>query len=59
MNFTHLEITMERSLSQWDCTELARQVIAATIVSSISASTIRRILNSNKLKPWRHPFATS
>ncbi|OUL18350.1 hypothetical protein BV378_35200 [Nostoc sp. RF31YmG] len=45
---------MERSLSQWDCTELARQVIAATIVNSISASTVRRILNSNKLKPWRH-----
>lgn len=45
---------MERSLSQWDCTELARQVITATIVGSISASTVRRILNSNKLKPWRH-----
>ncbi len=45
---------MERSLSQWDCTELARQVIAATIVNSISASSVRRILNSNKLKPWRH-----
>jgi len=45
---------MERSLSQWDCTELARQVMAATIVDSISASTVRRILNSNKLKPWRH-----
>ena len=45
---------MERSLSQWDCTELARQVITASIVGSISASTVRRILNSNKLKPWRH-----
>ena len=45
---------MERSLSQWDCTELARQVITATIVGSISASTVRRILNSNKLKPWQH-----
>lgn len=45
---------MERSLSQWDCTELARQVITAAIVGSISASTVRRILNSNKLKPWRH-----
>ncbi|AUB43530.1 hypothetical protein COO91_09711 (plasmid) [Nostoc flagelliforme CCNUN1] len=39
---------MERSLSQWDCTELARQVITASIVGSISASTVRRILNSNK-----------
>ena len=45
---------MERSLSQWDCTELARQVIAAQIALSISASTVRRILNSHELKPWRH-----
>jgi transposase len=45
---------MERSLSQWDCTELARQLMTAKIVGSISASTIRRILNSHKLKPWRH-----
>ena len=45
---------MERSLSQWDCTELARQLMAAKIVGSISASTVRRILNSHKLKPWRH-----
>ncbi|TFI50815.1 IS630 family transposase [Mastigocladus laminosus UU774] len=49
-----VKIACERPLSQWDCTELARQVIAATIVNSISASTVRRILNSNKLKPWRH-----
>ncbi|MHC5824960.1 MAG: IS630 family transposase, partial [Nostoc sp.] len=45
---------MERSLSQWDCTELAHQIIAAKITGSISASTVRRILNSHKLKPWRH-----
>ncbi|WP_375506225.1 IS630 family transposase [uncultured Nostoc sp.] len=45
---------MQRSLSQWDCTELAQQVIAASIAGSISASTVRRILNSHKLKPWRH-----
>jgi len=45
---------MERSLSQWDCTELAHQVVAAKIAGSISASTVRRILNSHKLKPWRH-----
>jgi len=31
---------MERSLSQWDCTELAQQVIAASIAGSISASTV-------------------
>ena len=33
-----------RSLSQWDCTELARQLIAEGIVEDISAATVRRIL---------------
>ncbi|WP_421654580.1 hypothetical protein [Leptothermofonsia sp. ETS-13] len=31
--------TQKWSLCQWDCTELARQVVAAGLVSSISAST--------------------
>jgi len=39
---------------QWDCTELARQLVAAGVVDSISASTIRRILQSHQLKPWQH-----
>ena len=43
-----------RSLSQWDCRELARQLVAEGIVADISASTVRRILGSHKLKPWRH-----
>jgi transposase len=43
-----------RSLSQWDCPELARQLIASGVVESISASTVGRILASHKLKPWRH-----
>ena len=46
--------TQGRSLCQWDCTELARQVVAADLVGSISASTVRRILKSHHLKPWRH-----
>jgi len=46
--------TIGRSLSQWDCTELARQLVAAGVVDSISASTIRRILQSHQLKPWQH-----
>ena len=46
--------TQNRSLCQWDCTELARQVVAAGMVSSISASTVRRILSHHQLKPWRH-----
>jgi hypothetical protein len=44
-----------RSLSQWDCTELARQLIAAGIVADISAATVRRILAAHQLKPWRQP----
>jgi transposase len=43
-----------RSLSQWDCHELARQLIAEGIVKAISAATVRRILAAHQLKPWRH-----
>ncbi len=42
-----------RSLSQWHCSELARQLQADGIVSSISFETVRQILHSHKLKPWR------
>jgi transposase len=42
-----------RSLSQWDCTELARQLIAEGIVADISAATVRRGLAAPQLKPWR------
>jgi transposase len=43
-----------RSLSQWDCAELARQLIAEGIVADISAATVRRMLTAHHLKPWRH-----
>ena len=43
-----------RSLSQWDCAELARQLIAEGIVADISAATVRRIRAAHQLKPWRH-----
>lgn len=43
-----------RSLSQWDCVELARQLERDGIVTSISAATVRRILSNHHLKPWRH-----
>jgi transposase len=43
-----------RSLSQWDCPELACKLKADGIVQSISADTIARILRSHKLKPWRY-----
>jgi len=42
------------SLSQWDCVELGRKLVADGVVTSISAETVRRILSNHKLKPWRH-----
>lgn len=42
-----------RSLSTWTCSELARAVIRDGIVDTISASSVQRILASEKLKPWR------
>ena len=32
-----------RSLSQWDCTEIARQLVRDGVVTIISAETVRRI----------------
>jgi transposase len=45
--------TLGRSLSQWECEELARQLIADSLVEDISAATVRRILAAPQLKPWR------
>ena len=42
-----------RSLSQWDCTELARQLVIDEVVAAISPRTVQRILAANRLKPWR------
>lgn len=43
-----------RSLCQWDCAELAREMGATGVVDGISRETVRRILSHHKLKPWRH-----
>jgi transposase len=43
-----------RSLSQWDCQELAEQLVRDAVVVSISPATVRRILENHQLKPWRH-----
>ncbi len=43
-----------RSLCQWDCAELAREMVATGVVDGISRETVRRILSHHKLKPWRH-----
>ena len=43
-----------RSLCQWDCGELARQLVRDGVAARISPQTVRRILASHHLKPWRH-----
>ncbi|MGH3434166.1 MAG: IS630 family transposase [Thermocrispum sp.] len=45
-----------RSLSLWDCQELARQVVSEGVVASISAETVRRRLAGHGLKPWRFHY---
>ncbi|MBF7083018.1 helix-turn-helix domain-containing protein [Desulfallas sp. Bu1-1] len=40
-----------RSLSQWDCTEIAKELVRSGVVDDISPETVRRILESQKLKP--------
>ena len=45
--------TAGRSLSQWDCAELARQIVADRLVDGISPQTIQRILARCRLTPWR------
>jgi transposase len=42
-----------RSLSLWDCREMARQLVAEDVAPSISPETVRRILEHHHLKPWR------
>jgi hypothetical protein len=42
-----------RSLSQWDCTEIARQPARDGVVPSISAATVRQVLLHRRPKPWR------
>jgi hypothetical protein len=42
-----------RSLSHWDCAELARQLVADEVVETISPQTVQRMLANYKLKPWR------
>jgi len=46
--------TLGRSLFQWDCDELAHQLVADGLVKDISAAMVRWILAYHHLKPWRH-----
>jgi len=41
-------------LSRWSCPELARHAVATGICPSIAASTVRRWLSEDALKPWQY-----
>jgi transposase len=41
-------------LSRWSCPELAREATARGIAPFVSASTVRRCLAEDAIKPWQH-----
>ncbi|MFE0512782.1 IS630 family transposase [Streptomyces sp. NPDC058964] len=41
-------------LSRWSCPELATELNARGITNAVSASTVRRWLHQDALKPWQH-----
>ncbi|QYC38770.1 hypothetical protein Nocox_05715 [Nonomuraea coxensis DSM 45129] len=41
-------------LSRWSSTDLAAEAVGRSITDTISASTVRRILAADVLKPWQH-----
>jgi hypothetical protein len=41
-------------LSRWSSDELAREAVTRGLAATISASTVRRILAEDTLKPWQH-----
>ncbi|MGW1528431.1 helix-turn-helix domain-containing protein [Streptomyces sp. NPDC002159] len=41
-------------LSRWSCPDLAREAVARGIAAFVSASTVRRWLAEDALKPWQH-----
>lgn len=49
----HLPAETGVPLSRWSCPELAREVVARAIAGSVSASTVRRWLADDALKPWQ------
>ncbi|MFD7020414.1 helix-turn-helix domain-containing protein [Streptomyces sp. NPDC059928] len=40
-------------LSRWSCPELAREVVTRAIAPAMSASTVRRWLKADAIKPWQ------
>jgi len=41
-------------LARWDAVEIARELVARGVVDTVSASTVRRWLAADALKPWRY-----
>jgi transposase len=41
-------------LARWSCLDLADQAVRAGICASMSASTVRRALAQDAIKPWQH-----
>jgi len=44
----------EVPLSRWSSVELAAQAVAEGLVVAVSASTVRRWLHEDAIKPWQH-----
>ncbi|HEY2764632.1 MAG TPA: IS630 family transposase [Pseudonocardiaceae bacterium] len=44
----------EVPLSVWSCPELAREAVTVGIAEALSASTVRRWLAEDAIKPWQH-----
>jgi transposase len=44
----------EVPLSRWSSAELAAQAVTEGLVGSVSASTVRRWLHEDAIKPWQH-----
>ena len=49
-----LPATTGAPLARWSCPDLAREAAARGITPAISASTVRRWLAEDVLKPWQH-----
>jgi len=40
-------------ISSWTCAEIAQEAVERDVVGSLSASTVRRILDDDVIKPWQ------
>lgn len=49
-----LPVTTGTPLARWSCPELAREAVSRGVTPAISASTVRRWLAEDALKPWQH-----